>query len=51
MNNIKEAVRDREENPEQYVQVNMYLEETFKEYVKEKYFVENPEILVNPAIM
>jgi len=31
--------------------VNLYLEDSFKEYVKEKYLVENPEILVNPTIM
>ena len=31
--------------------VNLYLEDTFKEYIKEKYFVENTEILNNPTIM
>jgi hypothetical protein len=29
----------------------MYLEDSFKEYVKEKYFVENTEVLSNPTIM
>jgi hypothetical protein len=29
----------------------MYLEDSFREYVKEKYIVENPNILHNPAIM
>jgi hypothetical protein len=29
----------------------VYLENHFKEYVKEKYMVDNPELLVNPTIM
>ena len=29
----------------------MYLEESYREYTKEKYFVENPALLSNPAIM
>lgn len=49
--NAKEEMKDREENPELYEPVKLYLEEPFKEYVKEKYLVENPQILVNPSIM
>lgn len=29
----------------------MYMEDAFKQYVKEKYIVDNPEILANPTIM
>lgn len=31
--------------------MRLYLEEPFKEYVKEKYFMEKAEILTNPTIM
>jgi hypothetical protein len=44
-------VQEQEENPEAQVPVNMYLDEPFKEYIKEKYFVENVEVLANPTIM
>jgi hypothetical protein len=40
-----------EEDPELKKEVSMYQEESFTEYVKEKYFVENPNILANPAIL
>ena len=40
-----------EEDPEAKKEVSMYLEETFREYVKEKYLQENPQILSNPTIM
>lgn len=39
------------EDPEAKKEVKMYEEPSFKEYIKEKYFVENPDILENPAIM
>lgn len=39
------------EDPEAKKEVKMYEEPSFKEYVKEKYFVENPDILENQAIM
>lgn len=42
---------EQEADPELKKEVGIYLEDTYKEYVKEKYFVENPEILLNPAIM
>jgi hypothetical protein len=31
--------------------MNLFLEESFREYTKERYFVEDPAILTNPAIM
>ena len=31
--------------------MNLYLEDSFKDYVKEKYFVENAELLQSPQIM
>ena len=39
------------EDPAAKQEVCMYLEEGFREYVKEKYLVENPSILQTPAIM
>lgn len=47
----KAEVQEQIENPENSEPVNLYLEESFREYIKEKYFVENPEILANPTIM
>ena len=35
------------EDPE----VKIYLEDPFKEYIKEKYFVENQDLLRSPAIL
>jgi hypothetical protein len=40
-----------EEDPELKKEVGVYLEEGYKEFVKEKYYVENPNILSNPSIM
>jgi hypothetical protein len=39
------------EDPESMEPVKFYLEETFREYVKEKYLLDNPEILTNQTIM
>ncbi len=40
-----------EQDPAETTPVNLYMEDAFKQYVKEKYFVDNPEILANPTIM
>lgn len=47
-NNMKAKLKEEvEEDPEDKVPVNLYLEPQFKEYVKEKYLVDNPELLNN----
>lgn len=44
-------IQEIEEDPEAKKEISMFLEDSFKEYVKEKYYVENPNILQTPAIM
>jgi hypothetical protein len=44
-------MQEVQEDPEAKKEIAMYLEDSFREYVKEKYIVENPNILHNPAIM
>lgn len=52
MDNLKAKLQqEMEEDPMAKKEVQMYLEESFRDYVKEKYFVENPSILASPAIM
>jgi hypothetical protein len=52
MNNLKAKLQqEMDEDPELKKEVAIYQEDTFREYVKEKYFVENPNVLMNPAIM
>ena len=52
MDQLKQKLQEEmDEDPEAKKEVSMYLEDSFREYVKEKYFVENPNILMNPAIM
>lgn len=52
MNNLKAKLQEEmDQDPEMKKEVSIYLEDTFREYVKEKYFVDNPNILANPAIM
>jgi hypothetical protein len=41
---LQEHLEDLE-NPDAQTPMKLYLESAFKEYVKEKYFVENAEIL------
>ena len=52
MDKIKQQMQqEMAEDPELKKEVGIYLEDSYQEYVKEKYFVENLEILKNPAIM
>lgn len=52
MNNIKAKLQqEMDEDPELKKEVSLYLEDHFKDYVKEKYYVENPSILQSPGIM
>ena len=52
MDNLKAKLQqEMEEDPMAKKEVQMYLEESFRDYVKEKYFVENASILTSPAIM
>ncbi len=52
MDKVKEKMLgEMQEDPELKKEVGIYLEDSYTEYVKEKYIVENPEILRNPAIM
>lgn len=44
-------IEESQEDPELLKPMNMYMEDNFKEYVKEKYFVENDQLLNNPTIM
>lgn len=52
MNDIKaKLIEEMQEDPELKKEVSMYQEESFREYVKEKYAVEDPNLLATPAIM
>ena len=52
MDTLKQKLQEEmAEDPEAKKEVKMYEEPSFKEFVKEKYFVENPNILENQAIM
>jgi hypothetical protein len=52
MNDIKAKLQqEMSEDPELKKDVGIYMEDTYREYVKEKYIVENPAILNNPAIL
>lgn len=48
---IKQEMKEQAENPELFEPVRLYLEDPFKDYVREKYLVEDPSVLVNPTIM
>ena len=48
---MEELKKKEEEDPKDLEPENMFLQDTFKEYIKEKYLLENPEILANNSIL
>ena len=43
--------QEMNEDPELKKEAQLYLEDSYREYIKEKYLVDNPTILGNPAIL